>query len=114
MEKLELSQVQKANLNMLIQIVECAKQDNATACSRFGLDAEQAKFLAPLAFQDMLTLVTHLGDECLFPPRSDLVQILTWPPQLANALLMVHPPQPPPPVRPAPCSVSSRPALPKS
>ncbi len=100
MGKLELSQVQIANLNMLILIAECAKHDNATACSRFGLDADQAEFLASLALQDILSLVTHLGDECLFPPRADLVQVLAWPPQLAGALLMVHPAQAARPVRP--------------
>jgi len=90
---LELSQVQIANLNMLILVAECAKQDSATACSRFGLDAEQAEYVASLTYQDMLTLVAHLGDECLFLPRSNLVQVLAWPPQLAGALLMVHSPQ---------------------
>jgi hypothetical protein len=88
----ELSQVQIANLNMLTLIAECARGDSAGACSQFGLNAEQAEFVASLALQDLLMLVAHLGDECLFPPRSDLIQILAWPPQLAGALLMVHPP----------------------
>ncbi|MCL1961966.1 MAG: hypothetical protein FWG56_09395 [Desulfovibrionaceae bacterium] len=101
MENLELSHVQIANLNMLILVAECAKQNNAIACSRFGLDAKQTEFLASLAFQEMLTRIAHLGDECLFPPRSDLTQVLTWPPPLASALLMVHPPAPANSPRPA-------------
>lgn len=100
MGRLELSHVQIANLNMLLLIAECVKRDHAIACSRFGLDADQAEFLATLAYQDILVLVTHLGDECLFPPRTDLIQILSWPPQLANAMLLAHPPQPSRPARP--------------
>ena len=101
MGRLELSQVQVANLNMLILIAECVKRDSSIACSRFGLDADQAEYLATLAFQEILTLVAHLGDECLFPPRTDLIQVLAWPPQLAGAMLMVHPTQPNRPVRQA-------------
>lgn len=99
MGQLELSHVQIANLNMLILLAECVKRDTAIACSRFGLDADQAEFLASLAFQDILTLVAHLGDECLFPPRIDLIQVLSWPPQLASAMLLAHPPQPGRPAR---------------
>lgn len=93
MGRLELSQVQVANLNMLILIVEYVKRDTAIACSRFGLDADQAGFLSALALPEILALVANLGDECLFPPRADLVQVLSWPPQLAGAMLMVHPGQ---------------------
>jgi len=99
MGRLELSHVQIANLNMLILIAECVKRDAAIACSRFGLDADQAEFLSSLAFQEILMLVAHLGDECLFPPRTDLIQVLSWPPQLASAMLLAHPPQPGRPAR---------------
>jgi len=94
MGQMELSPVQIANLNMLVLIVEHAKEDSAGACSRFGLDADQAAFLCSLAFQQLLTLVAHLGDECLFPPRADLVQVLSWPPQLSGPMLLAHPPLP--------------------
>ena len=100
MGRLELSHVQIANLNMLLLIAECAKHDHAIACSRFGLDADQAELLTTLAYQEILVLVAHLGDECLFPPRTDLIQVLSWPPQLANAMLLAHPPQPSRPARP--------------
>lgn len=99
MSRHELSHVQIANLNMLILIAECVKRDTAIACSRFGLDAEQAEFLSSLAIQEILALVAHLGDECLFPPRTDLIQVLSWPPQLAGAMLLAHPPQPGRPAR---------------
>jgi len=100
MGRLELSHVQIANLNMLLLIAECVKRDRTIACSRFGLDADQAEFLTTLAYQEILVLVTHLGDECLFPPRTDLIQVLSWPPQLANAMLLAHPPQLSRPARP--------------
>lgn len=101
MGRLELSHVQIANLNMLLLIAECVKRDQAVACSRFGLDADQAEFLSTLAYQEILVLVTHLGDECLFPPRTDLIQVLSWPPQLAAAMLLAHPALPNRPPRPS-------------
>ncbi|MEO3715608.1 hypothetical protein [Roseateles flavus] len=94
MGPVELSPVQIANLNMLVLIVECTKHDSAGACSRFCLDADQAEFLCSLAFQQLLSFVTQLGDECLFPPRADLVQVLSWPPQLSGPMLLAHPPDP--------------------
>lgn len=99
MGRFELSQVQVANLNMLILIADYVKRDTAIACSRFGLDADQAGFLSTLSVPEILTLVVHLGDECLFPPRADLVQVLSWPPELAGAMLMVHPGRASRPVR---------------
>jgi hypothetical protein len=111
MGRLELSHVQIANLNMLLLIAECVRRDHTIACSRFGLDADQAEFLSTLSYQEILTLVAHLGDECLFPPRTDLIQVLSWPPQLAGALLLAHPPQPARPERPArPSEILSAPS----
>ncbi len=94
MSELEFSQVQTANLSMLIMVAEHVKQDRTIACSRFGLDPAQAEFITSLTFSNIVALVMHLGDECLFPPRADLIQVLTWPSQISNTLLLVHPHQP--------------------
>ncbi len=72
MSELEFSQVQTANLSMLIMVAEHVKQDRTIACSRFGLDPAQAEFITSLTFSNIVALVMHLGDECLFPPPRGL------------------------------------------
>jgi hypothetical protein len=89
MEHIELSHVQIANLNMLALLSEYAARDQAAACSRFGLDLKQAEFLSTLSYTQILNLAVHL-DECLFLPRHNLIQILSWPPEMATAMLMAH------------------------
>jgi len=38
--------------------------------------------------------VIHVGDTTLFPPRADLVTLLSAPRPLAGPMALVHPPKP--------------------
>ncbi|MCL2590903.1 MAG: flagellar transcriptional regulator FlhD [Betaproteobacteria bacterium] len=81
----ELSEIQTANLNLLLLVSEHARTDRAITCCLFGIDIRQAEFFAQLTFNRILTLVCHI-DECLFRPRVDITQLFTCPPQLAGTI----------------------------
>lgn len=86
-----LSDVQLANLTLLLTIRDGILHDRASACLRFALDASQADRLAQMSIQQAMALVAHLGDATLFPPRRDLVQLLDTPPALVRPVAAVHP-----------------------
>ena len=92
MTTVQLSDVQLANLSMLITMRDNIKRDLVSACCSFGLHADQARFLGDLSIEHILAMVANVGQECLFPPRDDLVALLKLPAPLAGPMTSVRPP----------------------
>ena len=72
----QLSDVQIANLTLLLTIRDGVLQGRLSACSKFALVATQAERLGALTIQQIMAIVANLGDATLFPPRRDLVVLL--------------------------------------
>jgi hypothetical protein len=89
-----LSDVQIANLSLLLTIRDGIAQDKASACCRFALDAAQADRIAAMTAQQILALVANVGHSTLFHPRGDLLQLLDTPLPLTRPLASVHTRQP--------------------
>ena len=51
----------------------------ASTCCRYGLNTAQANHLRELEPRRVVVLVIHVGDTTLFPPRADLVTLLSTP-----------------------------------
>ena len=94
MSEVKLSEVEWINLNVLVVIHSGLQNDRAATCSKFALDAEQADYLRYLNLDDLWSLAIHVGDTTLFPPRADLVTLLSTPRPLAGPLALVRPPTP--------------------
>lgn len=92
MANIQFSDVQITNLTMLIMIRDGIKRDPVSACCQYGLHAEQASFIGDLSIDQILVVVANIGQECLFPPRRDLVSLLVLPLPLAGPIASVHPP----------------------
>jgi hypothetical protein len=90
MNHAQLSDVQIANLTLLLTIRDGVLQDRTAACCRFALDATQADRLAAMSIQQVMAIVANVGDATLFPPRRDLVALLDIPLPLARPLAAVH------------------------
>lgn len=93
MGSVNLSNVQFVNLSNLVTIRDSVKQDRVSASCQFGLSEAQASYFGNLSFNEILNIVANLGDECLFPPRQDLLLLLNLPLPLARPVTSVHPPQ---------------------
>jgi len=94
MSHVELTDVEWINLNVLVVIHSGLQNDRAATCSKFALDAEQADYLRYLNLDDLWSLTIHVGNTTLFPPRADLVTLLSTPRPLAGPLALVRPPTP--------------------
>jgi len=90
MSHVQLSDVQIANLTLLLTIRDGVLQDRTAACCRFALDATQADRLGAMSIQQVMAIVANVGDATLFPPRRDLVALLDKPLPLARPLAAVH------------------------
>ena len=89
-----LTDVEWINLNVLVFIRAGLQYDPASTCCRYGLNTAQANHLRELSLDDLWSLVIHVGDTTLFPPRADLVTLLSTPRVLAGPMALVHPPMP--------------------
>lgn len=89
-----LTDVEWINLNVLAVIRAGLQHDTASTCCRYGLTTAQANHLRELSLNELWSLVTHVGDTTLFPPRTDLVTLLSAPRPLAGPMALVHPPLP--------------------
>jgi hypothetical protein len=89
-----LTDAEWINLNVLVVIRAGLQYDLASTCCRYGLNTEQANYLRSLSLDDLLSLVIHVCDTTLFPPRTDLVTLLSAPRALAGPMALVHPPRP--------------------
>ncbi|MDE1543974.1 hypothetical protein PTW32_00980 [Dechloromonas agitata] len=94
MSHVTLSDVEWINLNVLAVIRAGLQHDRASTCCKFALDAAQADYLTSLSLDELWSLVFHVGDTTLFPPREDLVTLLSAPRPLAGPMALVHPPAP--------------------
>lgn len=92
MDTIQLSDVQLINLSMLMTIRDNIKRDLVSACCKFGLHADQARFFGDLSIDRILAIVANIGQECLFPPREDLLALLSLPAPLTGPITLVHPP----------------------
>jgi hypothetical protein len=92
MGNVQFSDVQLINLSLLMTVRDSIQRDAVSACCKFGLSAEQACFFSKLSIDQILVIVTNLGQECLFFPRQNLVSLLSVPPPLAGPFAAVHPP----------------------
>lgn len=93
MSDVYLSEVQLLNLSALFTIRDSVQHDLIAACCKFGLSADQARFISTLSINQILVIAVHVGQECLFMPRQDLVSLLTLPAPLAGPITSVHPPK---------------------
>ena len=93
MSTIQLSDVQVANLSMLITLRDNIKRDPVSACCKFGLRADQATFFGDLSLEHILAMVANVGQECLFPPREDLLTSLKVPVPLIGPCTSVRPPR---------------------
>ncbi|RUP34396.1 MAG: hypothetical protein EKK45_03180 [Curvibacter sp.] len=91
MHYLELSTVQITNLTMLMTIQDGIKTDEIAACCHFGLQRDQAQYIASLSFPHLLTIVVHLGNESLFFLRQDILNVLQQPMPLVGVMSAAQP-----------------------
>ena len=80
MSHVTLTDAEWINLNVLVVIRAGLQHDMASTCCRYGLDTEQANYLRSLSLDDLWSLVIHVGDTTLFPPRADEAALGPTPP----------------------------------
>lgn len=80
------SEVQTLNFTAIALVRDAAREDLAAACCRFGLSKELLQRISTLTHSDVLSLVTHAGEEPLFVPRGDLSSLLTAHPSVLPVL----------------------------
>jgi hypothetical protein len=78
-----LSQVQRANLNLLLLMRDAAMRDMGDAVCSFGLARPDFAAIMSRAPDELLSC--GIGDQALFLPRSDLSSLLA-PPAIAPAI----------------------------
>jgi len=86
MNQAQLSDVQIANLTLLLTIRDSVRYDKPAACCRFALDGPQAARLGSISIQQVMAIVANVGDTTLFPPRRDLVALMDIPLPLVRPL----------------------------
>lgn len=94
MSQRTLTDVEWINLHVLALIRAGLQNDSAATCSKYALDTTQAEHLRTLSLDDLWSLVIHIGDTTLFPPRTDLAMLLSAPRSLAGPMSLVRPPLP--------------------
>lgn len=96
MSALQLTDVQLTNLYLLQAIRLGITSDRVSTCCKFGLSAAQADHLHTLSNDQLWSVVAHIGQSTLFPPRQDFLELLKAPAALAASLAAVRPPIPSP------------------
>lgn len=99
MEILQLTDVQSTNLHLLQVIRLGIELDRIETCCRFALDSTLADHLQTLGHEQLWSVVAHVGQNTLFPPRQDLLALLQAPRPLAGPLAAVQSPRPSSPLR---------------
>lgn len=94
MNSVTITDVEWINVHILAIIRSGLQHDMAATCCRFALDTEQADYLRSLRLDELWSLAFQIGDTTLFPPRADLVHLLSAPRNLAGAFSLVSPPAP--------------------
>lgn len=90
MDQAHLSDVQLANLTLLLTIRDSIQHDQISACARFALTRDQADHLTAISVQQVMAIVANVGNTSLFPPRRDLIALLENPLPLVGPLAAVH------------------------
>jgi hypothetical protein len=91
MEAVPLTDVQQANLTMLLTLKDSVQKDPAAACCKFGLKSDELQALSSLSADRILAIVANMGQQCLFPPRVDLGQLLALPLPLGGVMASARP-----------------------
>ena len=94
MSHLQLTDVQSTNLHLLQVIRLGIELDRVDSCCRFALSAAVADQLQTLSLEQLWSVVAHVGQNTLFPPRQDLLAILQAPGPLAGPLAAARPARP--------------------
>lgn len=92
-----LSEVQMVNLYVLLMLRESVLKNIVSACGRFCVAEDLARFVASLSHPQIASIIVNVGNECMFLPRQNLTQLLTLPLPLLAPAFAVHLPQPAPP-----------------
>jgi hypothetical protein len=95
MSDVQMSDVQLTNLTLLLTIRDSLHGDRAQTCCRFGLDVDQADRLLGIGIHQVMAIVSNVGQVNLFPPRSDLVSLLSLPLPIVRPFAVVQPAQRP-------------------
>lgn len=90
MTHVHLTDVQSTNLHLLQVIRLGIELDRVETCCRFALNAALADHLQTLGHEQLWSVVAHVGQNTLFPPRQDLLAILQAPRPLAGPLAAAH------------------------
>lgn len=98
MTHVHLTDVQSTNLHLLQVIRLGIELDRVETCCRFALNAALADHLQTLSHEQLWSVVAHVGQNTLFPPRQDLLAILQAPRPLAGPLAAAHSARPSEPV----------------
>lgn len=93
MNHLHLTDVQSTNLHLLQAIRLGIERDRVSTCCKFALDAELADYLRTQSLDQLMSFVANVGQTSLFPPRDDLLALLTAPAPLAAPLAAVRLPK---------------------
>lgn len=101
MDSLFQTDVQCTNFRQLSAIRLAIEADKVAACFRFAMDAELATQLQRFHLGQLISFVSHVGINTLFPPRDDLLSLLSAPAALVGPLAAARTPRPtlPPPER---------------
>jgi len=94
MSSIQFTDVQLTNLYLLQAIKLGIAQDRVSTCCKFGLDTAQAEYLGAMSQEDVWSVIAHIGQSTLFPPRQDLLALLKAPAPLQASLAAVHAPRP--------------------
>ncbi len=94
----QLTDVESTNLRTLCAIRLGIEQDRVATCAKFALNAALADHLTTLSHEQLWSIVAHVGQTTLFPPRLDLLSLLEAPVPLVGPLAAVRPPRPSPPL----------------
>lgn len=92
-----LSEVQTVNFYMLLLLRDSVLKNMVSACGRFGVAEDLARFVMSLSYPQIASIIVNVGNECMFLPRQNLTQLLSLPLPLLAPAFAVHPPQPAPP-----------------
>lgn len=82
----ELSDVQLANLTLLVTIRDGLVQDRISTCCKFELRAAEADRIVAMNTHEVIAFVANVGDATLFSLRQDLLALLEAPLPLARPL----------------------------
>ena len=94
MDNLSFDDVQSANLHGLYAIRLAVENDAVGACYRFGINTAIAEKLKQMHYAQLVAFVSEIGSTTLFPPRDDLLILLSTPTPLLGPMAAVKPPRP--------------------